>query len=137
MNQGDDRHVVDIQLGCIGSGASEPSGTDHPSAVAAKEAKETHDGGDSRPRNDTGEQWYHGDTAPYSPKEKTRRRYTLWFYFVVFYGGAIVIGGVLGNSFAKAMKGKAMKVLGYALGQCITVPIVSFLWCPFTWRWDD
>lgn len=51
-------------------------------------------------------------------------------WFVLLYGSGIAFGGIFGYIIAMGMKGTAMKVLGYALGMCVTLPVVSLLWCP-------
>ncbi|XP_044394266.1 uncharacterized protein [Triticum aestivum] len=132
MDQHDDRRVVSIQLGCTG----DPSGADRPSAVVARSS----DGcGDpsvvvpaSSPAAVSEERWYHGDAAPYTHDEERRAgpRYLLWIWFVLLYGAGIGFGWFFGYIIAMGMKGTAMKVLGYALGMCVTLPVVSLLWCP-------
>lgn len=51
-------------------------------------------------------------------------------WFVLLNGSGIAFGWFFGYIIAMGMKGTAMKVLGYALGMCVTLPVVSLLWCP-------
>ncbi|KAM3279810.1 hypothetical protein ACQJBY_046907 [Aegilops geniculata] len=132
MGQHDDPRVVSIQLGCTG----DPTGVDRPSAVVARSSA---GGGDlsvvvpaSPPAPASEERWCHGDAAPYTHDEERRAgpRYLLWVWFVLLYGAGIALGGLFSYIIAMGMKGTAMKLLGYALGMCVTLPVVSLLWCP-------